>query len=42
MKTVYVTGYDLGDVEAEADGPILRKPVPNESLLDAVRNALAS
>jgi DNA-binding NtrC family response regulator len=43
MKTVYMSGYDLGDVEAEADGPpILRKPIPEERLLDAVRDALTT
>lgn len=41
IKTVYVTGYDLGGVEGEVDGPILRKPVSDERLLDAVRGVLA-
>jgi CheY-like chemotaxis protein len=41
IKTVYLTGYDLGDVDAEVDGPILRKPVSDERLLDAVRGVLA-
>ena len=41
IKTVYVTGYDLGGVDADVGGPILRKPVSDELLLDAIRGVLA-
>lgn len=41
IKTVYVTGYDLGELTTDADGPILRKPVSDEHLLDAIRGVLA-
>jgi DNA-binding NtrC family response regulator len=40
LKTIYVTGYNLGDIEAETDGAILRKPVADDRLLSAVRDAL--
>lgn len=40
LKTVYVTGFD--DVPTvEAVGPVLRKPVPDDELIGAVRAALA-
>lgn len=41
IKTVYVTGYDLGAVAEHAEGPILQKPVSRQRLIDAVRGALA-
>jgi len=40
LKTIHVTGFD--DVPtAEADGPVLRKPVSAADLIAAVRAAIA-
>ena len=41
LRVVYLTGYDLGDVEHEAQGPLLRKPVTEEKLLRVIEEALA-
>ena len=41
LKVIYVTGYDLDGIERSAHGPILRKPVPDETLLLWVQRALA-
>jgi CheY-like chemotaxis protein len=42
IKVIYVTGYDIpGGAEAQAVGPILRKPVNDELLLREVERALA-
>src|SRR5579863_6678582 len=41
IKTVYVTGHDLGGLDADIDAPILRKPVSDERLLDTIRGVLA-
>jgi hypothetical protein len=40
LKVLYITGFDVPAVE---DGPdVLRKPISNEQLVDAVRLALAN
>ncbi|HET7883799.1 MAG TPA: response regulator [Acetobacteraceae bacterium] len=41
LKVIYVTGYSIPGLEREALGPILRKPVDDEVLLQEVRRALA-
>lgn len=33
LKILYISGYDIPGLEAEALGPIIRKPVENEQLL---------
>jgi CheY-like chemotaxis protein len=42
LKVMYLTGYDIPGVEREALGPILRKPVDNEVLLDEIGRALSA
>jgi CheY-like chemotaxis protein len=42
LKVVYLTGYNIPGVEREALGPILRKPVDNEVLLDEIGRALSA
>jgi hypothetical protein len=42
LRVVYLTGYDLGGVEHEAHGPVLRKPVNEEVLLRVIEEALAA
>lgn len=42
LPVIYLTGFDLPGVDREALGPILRKPVKNEALITAIRDALAS
>jgi DNA-binding NtrC family response regulator len=41
LKVVYLTGYDIPGADREALGPILRKPVDNQALLDEVARVLA-
>jgi DNA-binding NtrC family response regulator len=41
LKVVYMTGYDFDDLEKSANGPILRKPVINETLHFWVQRALS-
>jgi len=41
LRVIYTTGYDLRDVIHAAKGPILRKPVPDDTLLFWVRRAFA-
>ena len=41
IKVIYLTGYDLPGVEREALGPILRKPVTEETLIAEVQRALS-
>lgn len=40
MKVVYLTGYDVPT--SDAVGPVLRKPITDEALVDGIRQALAS
>ena len=42
LKVVYMTGYSIPGAEREALGPILRKPVDNEVLLEEIGRALAA
>ncbi len=42
LKVVYITGYSIPGAEREALGPILRKPVDNQVLLDEIARTLAS
>jgi CheY-like chemotaxis protein len=41
IKTLYLTGFDVPETEAEALGKVLRKPISNEQLISEVRLALA-
>jgi CheY-like chemotaxis protein len=41
IKTLYLTGFDVPETEAEALGKVLRKPISNEQLINEVRLALA-
>lgn len=42
LKVIYVTGYNIPGADAEALGPILRKPIDNEILLEEVHRVLAA
>jgi len=42
LRVVYLTGYSIPGAEREALGPILRKPVDNQVLLDEVARVLAA
>jgi CheY-like chemotaxis protein len=42
LKVMYMTGYSIPGVEREALGPILRKPVDNQLLLDEIARLLAA
>jgi CheY-like chemotaxis protein len=41
LKVIYITGYSIPGVEREALGPILRKPVDNQRLIDEIARVLA-
>lgn len=41
LKIVYLTGYNLAGIENEALGPILRKPVDNQMLIEEIDRVLA-
>jgi CheY-like chemotaxis protein len=40
IGVIYISGYDIPGLEAEALGPVIRKPVDDDRLLDAIRSAL--
>jgi CheY-like chemotaxis protein len=42
LKVIYLTGFNIPGVEHEALGPILRKPIDNQALLDEVARLLGS
>lgn len=42
IKVAYISGYDLTNVEAEALGPIIRKPLDEEAFLARIAAILAS
>jgi len=42
IKVVYLSGYDIPGLETEALGPIIRKPVSDELLVEQVANALGA
>ena len=42
IRVVYCTGYDIPGIGREVMGPVLRKPVDNDVLINTVRDALAS
>lgn len=42
IKLAYISGYDLTNVEAEALGPIIRKPLDEEPFLARIAALLAS
>jgi CheY-like chemotaxis protein len=41
IPTVYLTGYDLPDIDEQLDGPLLRKPVEPEQLIAAIEAEVA-
>ena len=41
IKLLYMTGYDIQGLEGEALGAVLRKPLSDDELLQAVNQALA-
>ena len=41
IKVIYVTGFDIPGLENEALGPVLRKPVDDQTLIAEVERALA-
>ena len=42
IKIIYLSGYDIPGLEAEALGPIIRKPVSDELLVEQVATALGA
>jgi CheY-like chemotaxis protein len=40
IRLMYMTAYDIPGVEAETDGPVLRKPVSAERLIAEVERVL--
>jgi DNA-binding NtrC family response regulator len=42
LKVIYVTGYNIPDIENEALGPILMKPVDDSRMISEVERALAA
>ena len=42
LKVIYMTGYSIPGAEREALGPILRKPVDNDVLLEEVGRLLVA
>jgi DNA-binding NtrC family response regulator len=40
LKTLYVSGYDLTNVGEQALGPILRKPIDNDQLIEEIRRLI--
>jgi CheY-like chemotaxis protein len=41
LKVIYLTGYDLPGIDHEPLGPILRKPVDNQVLIQEIHRALS-
>jgi CheY-like chemotaxis protein len=41
LKVIYITGYSIPGVEREALGPVLRKPVDNQRLIEEIARVLA-
>ena len=41
LKVIYITGYSIPGVEREALGPVLRKPVDNQQLIEEIARVLA-
>ena len=42
LKVVYITGYNIPGIDREALGPILRKPVDNQRLIEEIGRALSA
>lgn len=42
ISIIYISGYDIPGLEAEALGPIIAKPVDYDRLRDAISHALGS
>jgi CheY-like chemotaxis protein len=40
LKVIYITGYSIPGVEREALGPVLRKPVDNQQLIEEIARVL--
>lgn len=41
LKVIYMSGYDLPNLNAEALGPVIRKPIDSDALLAQVRLSLS-
>jgi len=41
LKVIYLTGYSIPGADREALGPILRKPVSHQELLEEISRTLA-
>ena len=41
LKVIYLTGYNIPGIEDEALGPILRKPIDNQALIEEIARVLA-
>ena len=42
LRVVYLTGYEIPGLENEALGPVLRKPVANDTLISVIKEVLVS
>jgi CheY-like chemotaxis protein len=42
LKVIYLTGYSIPGADHEALGPILRKPIDNQELLEEIGRSLAA
>jgi len=42
LRVIYMTGYDIPGLAEQSTGLVLRKPIDDEMLLDAVRRTLRS
>jgi CheY-like chemotaxis protein len=42
LKVIYITGYSIPGIEREALGPVLRKPIDDQLLLEEVARTLAA
>ena len=42
LRIIYITGHDIPGIEREAVGPVLRKPLDNDMLIQIVEQTLVS
>lgn len=42
LQVLYMTGYEIPGIENEALGPILRKPVEDQTLIEAINRLLGT
>ena len=41
IKIIYLTAYDIPNISNEALGPVLRKPIDLDQIVEEVKSALA-